>query len=235
MTTGQSLNLLAFDTSTACCSVALIARGELVGEDRRSGAGNYSALLLRMIDRLLGDAGIALGELDCIAVTLGPGSFTGLRVGISTAQGIGTAIDKPLIGVSTLEIIAAQNMPFAGKLCPLLDARRSQVYAGLFEEEAGGLKALQEESVICPEQWASSLREGPILFCGNGAQVYRETIKQVCTVRHHFAPDMNAAPHAAVLARIALQRFAAGQGKRPAQVLPGYVRRPDAERTAAAR
>ncbi len=232
----QARNLLAFDTSTACCSVALIAHGELVGEDTRSGPGNYSALLLRMVDRLLQDAALTINELDCIAVAQGPGSFTGLRVGISTAQGLGFAIDKPLIGISTLEIIAAQNMPFFGKVCPMLDARRAQVYTGLFDQGiTNEAKAIHEECVICPEQWASSLQEGPILFCGNGAHVYHETIKRACAARHYFAPDIHARPSAAMLARIALERLAAGQGKQPAQVLPGYVRRPDAERKAAER
>ncbi len=231
--TKQPHNLLTFDTSTTCCSVALIARGSLVGEDTRSGPGNYSALLLSMIDRLLRDAALAIGELDCIAVAQGPGSFTGLRVGISTAQGIGFAINKPLIGVSTLEIIAAQSMPFPGKICPMLDARRSQVYTGLFEQGIiNEAKAIHEECVIFPEQWASSLQEGPILFCGNGAHVYHETIKRNCTAKHYFAPEVNARPNASMLARIALERLAAGEGKQPAQVLPGYVRRPDAERKA---
>ncbi len=227
----QPLTLLAFDTSTTCCSVALIAHGALVGEDTRSGPGNYSALLLRMVDRFLHDAALAINDLDCIAVAQGPGSFTGLRVGISTAQGIGFAINKPRIGVSTLEIVAAQNMPFPGKVCPMLDARRAQVYTGLFEQGT----AIHEECVICPEQWASSLQEGPILFCGSGAHAYQETIKRACTVEHYFAPDVNARPHAAILARIALERFADGRGNNPAQVLPAYIRRPDAERKAAAR
>ena len=91
--TEQLFNILAFDTSTPSCSVALIANGALVGEDTRSGPGNYSALLLRMIERLLQDAALAASELDCIAVAQGPGSFTGLRVGISTAQGLGFALD----------------------------------------------------------------------------------------------------------------------------------------------
>jgi tRNA threonylcarbamoyladenosine biosynthesis protein TsaB len=227
--TEQPFNILAFDTSTPNCSVALIANGALVGEDTRSGPGNYSALLLRMIERLLQDAALAISELDCIAVAQGPGSFTGLRVGISTAQGLGFALTKPLIGVSTLEIVATQNMPFGGNVCAMLDARRGQVYTCLFKGTGNDAAALSEEHVICPEQWASSL-QGPVLLCGSGAQVYQETIKRACVAEHYFAPDMNARPRAAMLARIALKRLTAGQGQHPAQVLPGYVRRPDAER-----
>ena len=230
--TEQSANILAFDTSTHVCSAALIARGTLIGEDVRTGSGNYSALLMRMVDRLLQDAELAVHELDCIAVAQGPGSFTGLRVGISTAQGIGAAIDKPLVGVSTLEIIARQNSPFPGKICPMLDARRSQVYAAIFEGRAEGIAAIDAACVTCPEKWASSLQQGPVLFCGNGAYVYQETIKQACTVEHSFAPAANARPQAATLAHIALRRFTDGNGKQPEQILPGYVRRPDAERKA---
>ncbi len=176
--TAQPFNILAFDTSTTCCSVALIAHGARAVEDTRNGPGNYSALLLQMVDRLLQDASLTIHDINCIAVAQGPGSFTGLRVGISTAQGLGFSLGKPLIGVSTLEIVAAQNMPFPGKICPLLDARRAQVYTSLFDGTACPATAIHEECVICPKQWATSLQQGPLLFCGNGAQVYQDTIKQ---------------------------------------------------------
>ncbi len=228
----RPLSVLAFDTSSSYCSAALIVDGVLLGEDMRSGPGNYSALLLQMIDRLLRDAGLAAHDLDCIGVAQGPGSFTGLRVGISTAQGLGFSLDKPLVGVSTLEILAAQNMPCAATVCPMQDARRGQVYTGLFnqgpDDEAVVVHA---ECVICPEQWAASLR-GPVLLCGSGALLYQETIKQACTAEYCFAPEMNSRPRAAMLARIALRRCAVGRTRQPAQVLPGYVRRPDAERAA---
>lgn len=232
--TESSRTILAFDTSTACCSVALLVDGTLLGEDTRSGAGNYSTLLLQMVNRLLQDAALTIHEIDCIAVAQGPGSFTGLRVGISTAQGLGFALTKAVIGVSTLEIIAAQNMPFGGTLCPMLDARRNQIYTCLFEGTGNEAKAISDKNVVCPEQWVSSLR-GPLLFCGNGAQVYRQAIKQACTTEHYFAPDMNSRPQAAMLAHIALNRFVDGKSSQPGHILPCYVRRPDAERAAAGR
>lgn len=228
----KPLYVLAFDSSSACCSAALTAGDVLIGEDMRSGSGNYSVLLLTMIDRLLRDASIDARELDCIAVAQGPGSFTGLRVGISTAQGLGFSLDKPLVGVSTLEILAAQNIPCSATVCPMLDARRGQVYTCLFKQGPDGdALAVSEEGVVCPEQWAAGLQE-PVLLCGSGAQLYRDAIERVCTAGHHFAPDMNARPRAAMLARIALKRLEAGLTQPPAQVLPGYVRRPDAERAA---
>jgi len=233
--TDKPFTVLAFDTSSSSCSAALIAGGVLAGEDTRSGPGNYSALLLRMIDRLLHDAGLGIDELDCIAVAQGPGSFTGLRVGISTAQGLGFALDKPLVGVSTLEIIAAQNMPFTGQVCPMLDARRGQVYSGLFEQGPGGeAVAAGEECVESPEACTAALR-GRVLLCGRGAELYRDVIVQACTAEYCFAPEINGRPRAAMLARIALERLQAAQTQTAAQVLPGYVRRPDAERNAAAR
>jgi tRNA threonylcarbamoyladenosine biosynthesis protein TsaB len=214
----KPLSILAFDSSSSCCSAALSVGGVLIGEDMRSGSGNYSVLLLTMIDRLLQDAALAARELDCIAVAQGPGSFTGLRVAIS--------------GVSTLEILAAQNMPCSASVCPMLDARRGQVYTCLFKQGPDGdALAVGEACVISAEQWAAGLRE-PVLLCGSGAQLYQDAIARVCTAEHHFAPDMNARPRAAMLARIALKRLEAGLVSAPAQVLPGYVRRPDAERAA---
>ena len=201
----------------------------------RSGAGNYSILLLTMIDRLLRDAGLEAHDLDCIAVAQGPGSFTGLRVGISTAQGLGFSLSKPLVGVSTLEILAAQNMPSGLVVCPMLDARRGQVYTCLFKQGPNGeAAAVSEEVVMCPEQWAAGLQE-PVLLCGSGARLYKDTITRVSKAEHHFAPDMNERPRAAMLGRIALKRCAAGLIHPPEQVLPGYVRRPDAERSAVQR
>jgi tRNA threonylcarbamoyladenosine biosynthesis protein TsaB len=231
--TETSRTILAFDTSTPSCSAALLAGETVLGEDTCSGAGNYSALLLQAIDRLLRDAALAIDDIDCIAVAQGPGSFTGLRVGISTAQGLGFALAKPIIGISTLEIVAAQNMPFAGTVCPMLDARRSQVYTCLYEQSGSEVTAVSEPNVVCPEVWVSSL-QGPVLFCGSGAQVYRQAIGQACAAEHSFAPEMNSRPRAAMLARIALRRLMAGQTRQPAQILPCYVRRPDAERASTA-
>lgn len=227
--------ILAFDTSSAGCSAALIAGSVLLGEDMRSGSGNYSALLLRLIDRLLGDAGLTASDLDCIAVATGPGSFTGLRVGISTAQGLGLALGKPIVGISTLELLAAQNMPFDGSVCALLDARRSQVYACLFRQGPDD-EAVAEcnERVVCPREWAVSLR-GRVLLCGSGAELYREVFTAACTADYCFAPEENCRPRAAMLARIAAARLAAGRTLAPEQVLACYVRRPEAERAAAMR
>lgn len=232
--TEASRTILAVDTSTSSCSAALLAGGTLLGEDTCSGAGNYSAQLLQMVDRLLRDAALVIDDVDCIAIAQGPGSFTGLRVGISTAQGLGFALAKPLVGVSTLEIVASQNMPFAGTVCPMLDARRSQVYTCLYEGTGNEAKAVSEQRVVCPQQWVSSL-QGPVLFCGSGAQAYRQAIGQACAAEHYFAPDMNSRPRASMLAQIALRRLMAGQARQPAQILPCYVRRPDAERASAAK
>jgi len=104
------------------------------------------------------------------------------------------------------------------------------VYTCLFQQGPDGdALAVSEECVVCPEQWAAGL-QAPVLLCGSGAQLYRDAIERVCTAGHHFAPDMNTRPRAAMLARIALKRLESGLIQPPAQVLPGYVRRPDAER-----
>ena len=127
----KELITLAIDASGQYCSAAITKGWNLVGEQLISGTKNHSELILLIIDELVNSTGIALSDIDIVAVTKGPGSFTGVRTGISTAQGLAFSLDKILVGVSTLEVLAVQSGIDYGYVCPMIDARKKQVYTCL--------------------------------------------------------------------------------------------------------
>jgi len=222
---------LAIHTATAVCSVALTLGEEVAGEVLLSCRKQHSEHLLRLIDGLSAQTGIALQSIDLIAVTVGPGSFTGLRVGISTAQGLAMALRRNLVGLSTLEVLAAQVCSPGKAVCPMIDARRDQVYTCLFRCTANGaLQAVMPEAVVSPQQWLAALPDDT-LFIGDGACAYREQIERAQGTGV-VAPGVLALPRAATVAALARQRYASGGQDACGLLVPRYVRPPDAELSA---
>jgi tRNA threonylcarbamoyladenosine biosynthesis protein TsaB len=224
----QTLKLLTIQTATPAGSVALTVGERLLGElflDNRQPAGGW---LLAAIEQLLKSAGMTPQQLDGFGVTIGPGSFTGLRVGLATAKGLALATGKPLAGVSTLAALALQAPMAALPVCALLDARKQEVYAGLFQWQDGWFRALDEERVLPPERLLHGLH-GELLFVGDGAEAYRTLIVRQLGPRAHFLPATYAPPRAAHAALLALRQFAAGDALPAARVNPCYLRPSEAE------
>jgi tRNA threonylcarbamoyladenosine biosynthesis protein TsaB len=171
---------------------------------------------------------MAVADLDGFGVTIGPGSFTGLRVGLATVKGLAQASEKPVAGVSTLQTLALQAPHAALPVCALLDARKKEVYAGNFTWQEGLPQPLGPERVLPPDQLLHEL-PGPILFVGDGAIVYRTLIIRQLGSRAHFLPEAYAPPRAAHAAILALHAFAAGEALPAAQVNPVYIRPSEAE------
>lgn len=224
----MSIKLLTIQTATPAGSVALTAGDRLLGElflDVRRPHGEW---LLHAVDRLFGEAGLNVADLDGFGVTIGPGSFTGLRVGLATVKGLALAADRPIAGVSTLRTLAMQAPHAAMPVCALLDARKKEVYAGIFTWHEGLPHPNGPERVLPPERLLGELT-GPTLFVGDGATVYRTLIARQLGPRAHFLPaayDPPRAAHAAVLAR---ELFAAGEARPAAEVNPVYIRPSEAE------
>jgi len=219
--------ILAVDTATRTCSVALLDGDSLLAESLLYGQKHHSEKILGLIEGLFLNTGITGSQLDLIAVATGPGSFTGLRVGLSTAQGLALSLDKPLLGVSTLEVIAAQLLP-SERICPMIDARKGQVYTCLYECEAQGrLKKTVDDTVMRAEAWVAGL-EGAIVFAGNGACLYREKIQNAFHGTALFAPAAAGIPRASTLGCIARERAHQAQHHEPERITPHYVRPPDA-------
>lgn len=220
--------LLTLDTATTAGSVALSRGEQLLGEVLTDTVATHSDRLLIQARQLLTDLGVELMAVDAIAVVNGPGSFTGLRVGIATAKGLAVACRCPLIGVSSLEALAA-SLPFSPvPVCALLDARKKEVYAACFDTSYGMLHPLDEPRAVTPEQLLATLA-APTLFVGSGAVAYAELIRHRLGSHALFAPWPLHTPRASCAASVALQRLRCGKEHSPASLLPRYLRPSEAE------
>jgi tRNA threonylcarbamoyladenosine biosynthesis protein TsaB len=220
--------VLVVDTATPAGSVALCRGTTLLGEIALNVRKNHTDRLLISIQQLLTDAGFALGQMDAFGVVLGPGSFTGLRVGVATVKGLAQATGKPVVGVSSLATLAMQ-VPFSSfPVCVLLDARKSEVYAGLFHWDNDRLNLLGEETVVPPARLLDSLDQD-LVFIGDGALVYRDLIVARLGNRAHFVPWPLHLPRASNAAGLALDALRQRKSIPLERLVPVYIRPSEAE------
>lgn len=226
------MKLLAIDTALDEASVAVWE-----GDDPATGSitdavcserAAASRELLPAIDRLLAGRGWAVAQLDGVAVTIGPGSFTGLRIGVSLVKGLVSARRVPVAAIGTLDAVALAS-GCTGHVAAILDARRGECYVRLFAIENGVITPRSEELLIAPEAWAASLTiDGPLWCVGAGAMRHADALRAGlgarATILHH--PVMTAASAAL---RLGARALASGQATPPEALLPRYVRRSDAE------
>jgi len=216
------MKILAFETATEACSVAVYVDG-VVRERHAIAPRQHATLALPWADALLDEAGVARAQLDAIAVGIGPGAFTGVRLAVALAQGIALALDKPVIAISTLAILAMQAGAKPGeRILAAIDARMGEIYLGEFECEAdGSLRAIGDERVLGPD--AILPRENPVIGVGTGlAANDGALIKALGDSLLRF--DATALPHAKDLARLAVRDFQLGKAIAPERVEPAYLR-----------
>jgi len=241
--------LLALDTSTRQSSLALCDEDVLFGEYTWHVGNNHSVELLTRIQRLFAECGKTMPDIDGVAVATGPGSFNGLRVALATAKSLAFALQKPIVGVSTLDIIAAQQRQWNGPICALLEAGRSELYVAcyLFDtiENEGGvesyrLRQLGEHVLLSPAQIASYLQEqgnnwlgregerevSSFLCCGEISAASRAALFAHMPGKCLFVSNVQAVRHASILAMIAAQRIQEGKADDPMLLEPRYIRRP---------
>ena len=220
--------LLTLSTATRIGSLA-ITRGErLLGEVSIDPAGTQSEVILADLDRMLCDLDLSLDAMDAFAVVQGPGAFTGLRVGVATVKGFALATGKPVIGVSSLQTLAAQVPDYPGRVCSLIDARKNEVYSASYTWRGGIPERIGREVVVDPEVLLDKI-EGDTLFVGDGAVAYRTLIVRRFGDRARFAPWPANTIRAGYAAMLALESFRAGEAVDPAQLNPVYIRPSDAE------
>jgi len=221
------VKLLVIDTSTNSSSVALTENGLLSAEWLVNPEKTHSAALLRSLDLVLEGAGLPLGAIDAFGVTLGPGSFTGLRVGIATVKGLSLATGIPVVGFSSLSMLA-MNLPFAAcPVCPMLDARKSEVYTALYR--CGELpEAILDDCVASPADFLDGIRE-PTIFVGSVALRYRDMITDRLGDLARFEPTVCPAPRASSRALLAADRFSRGEIIPAGELIPVYIRPSEAE------
>ncbi|MCV9388855.1 tRNA (adenosine(37)-N6)-threonylcarbamoyltransferase complex dimerization subunit type 1 TsaB [Reichenbachiella ulvae] len=170
--------ILSLDTSTKSGSVALVQEGQLVGAQHYNIDKSHSSLLHVMIDQLMSNAGVELSALDAIAISEGPGSYTGLRIGVSAAKGLCYSLDKPLIAINTLEAMAYQVHKYAPKTevyCPMIDARRMEVYAMLLDSD---FQVIEETSPVIIDEgsYKELLDQNQVMFFGDGSAKCKEVL-----------------------------------------------------------
>jgi tRNA threonylcarbamoyladenosine biosynthesis protein TsaB len=174
------MRILALETATNTVGLALMDECKVLGELTLDLGRHHAEVLLPALDKLFAMTGLKPEEMDLLACTIGPGSFTGLRIGISTVKGLALAIDKPIVGVSTLEALALNAIPAAGWICPMFDARKSQVYTGLYRIGPDGLPASAgEERLIGIGDFLQGLPGEEILFLGDGAVAHAGLIDEI--------------------------------------------------------
>lgn len=220
--------LLAVDTSTEVCTVGLAEDLRLLGEITLGHGQTHARFLMQAIDHLFALTGTALDDVQAFVAGQGPGSFTGLRIGISTVKGLAMSGAKPLVGVSSLAILAHQAAGESDLVCPMLDARRKEVYWSLYRREDDLLVPQLPEQVGDALSVIDAL-DHPCTFIGNGALLYRKKLETAGCRNHHWPPPESHAVRAAVLARLGWQRLQRGESDPVQSFSPVYLRKSDAE------
>ena len=223
------MKILSFESSAVSAAVALTDGEQLIAQSFQNCGLTHSRTLLPMAESLLQNCGIALSEIDGFAVACGPGSFTGIRIGVATVKGLALGTDKPCVGVSTLEAMAYGARALTGNLCCVMDARAGQVYNALFRNENGTLARLCEDRAIKLDALAGEIAEIPQILVGDGADLCYNKLKEQCAGLVPAPCDLRW-PGGYGVALAALPRFAAGGGLTPQQLDAAYLRRPQAER-----
>ena len=231
------MRILALDSSGLVASVAIVEEEQVLAEYSVNYKKTHSQTLLPMLDEIVQMTEQDLGEIDAIAIAGGPGSFTGLRIGSATAKGLGLALDKPLIHVPTVDGLAYNLYGYDGLICPIMDARRSQVYTGIytFEKQEDGTDTfyvVEEQMAIAVSELADKLNEKqqPVVFLGDGVLVYREMLDQQLKVPHTYAPAHLSRQRAAAVGALGIQYYKEGRTETAMEHKPDYLRLSQAER-----
>lgn len=226
------MKLLVLESSGLVASVAIMEEDKMVGEYTVNYKKTHSQTLLPMLDALVENIGLDLKELDAIAVSKGPGSFTGLRIGSATAKGLAQALQIPIVPVSTLEGLAANLFGTEGIICPMMDARRNQVYTGIYKYQGSRLATLMEPTAMSVDELLEKINqnEEPVIFLGDGVPVYGEKISEQITVPCRIAPDHLNRQRAGAVGTLAVQYFKEGKIEASRDHKPEYLRKSQAER-----
>lgn len=230
------MKILALDSSGLVASVALAEDDTLIAEYTIQYKKTHSQTLLPMLEEIRDMVELDLSTVDAIAVAAGPGSFTGLRIGSATAKGLAFAMEKPIVPVPTLEGLAYQMYGTDALVCPIMDARRSQVYTGIYEfvEEKDGydMCVIKEQCATAFDEIAEELNRlgRKVIFLGDGVPVFKERMTQVMQVPYVLAPAHRNRQSAACIAALGSVYYAQGRAVSGAEHVPEYLRLSQAER-----
>ncbi len=221
--------ILAIESATPRGSVALVSSGAVLHEIGLPEGLQPSASYLSAVDRLLAHAGASPERIGQVAVSAGPGSFTGLRVGMAAAKGFCFGWGVPIVPVPTLHALATRFPREEATICPVLDARKREVYAGFYRWTGGVCLRTAPDAAIPPERLPALLPEGTVLFCGDGIHPFRSLIRERLGSRALFPPSGEEFPRAAAVGLLAERLLAEGGAVDPRRVVPAYLRPSEAE------
>lgn len=220
--------ILGIETATMTGSVALLTEHSLLAEETVNTKTTHAERLISAIDHVCAAASLMLREIDGIAVSAGPGSFTGLRIGVTTAKTLAYALRKPIVAVSSLDALASQFLYSSLLICPILDARKKEVYAACYRNSAAQARRISDYAVLSPRSLAQDLHE-PTLFLGDGVIAYQQQLEAALGERALFADPAHLLPRGSLVAKLGLDRLAAGEQDDAFALTPRYLRKSDAE------
>jgi len=226
------MKILGIESSGLTASIAVMDDDVIIAEYTTNFKKTHSETLLPMIAELMDRVGIDVNDMDYIAVSEGPGSFTGLRIGAATAKGLGLATGKELVSVPTVKALAYNLYATRGLICPIMDAKRDQVYMGVFEYEGDELKTVLDTDAIAITDLINKLNEigKEVVFLGDGVPVYRDTIDNEIKCAHSYAPVNMSYQSAAAVCVLASKMIKEGKTVKASMMRPEYLRLSQAER-----
>jgi len=226
------MKILAIETSTMLGGIAVMDESSLIVESRLNVKSTHSERLMTEIEHCLKQANINISDIDVFAVATGPGSFTGLRIGLSTVKGFSYATGKPIVSVPTLEAFA-WNFPYSKyPVCPMLDARKKEVYAALFEWKNEGFAKIVDEASIDPVELSKKLLRmsyDGFICAGEGVVLYRDKIKEILGSKALFPMPEKSVPSPANVAALGLKKALLKEFSEPVSLAPMYIRKSEAE------
>lgn len=226
------MKILGIDSSGLVASVALVIEEEMIAEYTINYKKTHSQTLLPMLDEIVKMTGFSLKDLDAIAVAGGPGSFTGLRIGAATAKGLGLALKKPIVSIPTVDGLAYNVFGTDRLICPIMDAKRNQVYTGLYESNRDSLQVISQQKAVMLDEIIEEINgmNREVIFLGDGVPVYKEQIGQKIKVPYLFAPAHLSKQRAGSIATLGSIYYSEGRIQTAMEHEPVYLRLSQAER-----
>lgn len=225
------MRIIAIDSSSMVATVAITTDGVLNAEYTINHKKTHSQTLLPMIDEICRMTEVDMNTIDAIAISGGPGSYTGLRIGSATAKGFGLALNKPIINVPTIDALAYNMFTSSYIICPIMDARRGQVYTGIYQFKGTKMEIIKPQCIMMIDMLISELDKigMPVMFLGGGVDTQHAVIKETMTTEHHFAPASMNKQKASSLAALAELYFMEGKVEKASEHRPEYLRLSQAE------
>lgn len=223
------MRIIAIDSATSCGGIAILEDHQILASLVLNVKKTHSERLLKNIDYLLKECDLQIGDMDVVAVSIGPGSFTGIRIGMACAKGLAYSTGKPLVGVSLLEALALRNAERGILICPVLDARRNEIFGAAYkrDEETRKMTEILPGRAEPLEKFLENIKE-KALFCGDGAMKFKDVIEKVSGERAIFAPANRNLPSAVEIAMLGLERLSLGETDDIKALSPLYLRAHDA-------